>query len=305
MYYLKEQAIRINKKKVYFFDSEGIYTESSVENARKMHLKGLKSDYYKLGEYRSEMDFSGPTARAILCLEVGDSIKKLEQDIKEFEVTEKEAEKMQNLINRVLRIRSKKFYFFNEQEEWTCLSEKEILSVSKVSLPRIWFKNGKDISYEPEYISYELLEMFKIDNRTLLRKAISMLEPGDSIEKLKEYCNGSVTLKEKSKRNTVQEGIVTKICNPKFVCKPENPNKKTTFDYINVDVNLLTTWEGDKKEYIEKHKEGISKIVLEKIKNNKTFIKYKIPVNCLKIASITLYKDKNVLQYVLEINTIE
>ena len=31
---LKEQVIRINKKKVYFFNSEGIYTETSIEEAR-------------------------------------------------------------------------------------------------------------------------------------------------------------------------------------------------------------------------------------------------------------------------------
>ena len=108
---LKEQVIRIEKKKVYFFDSEGIYTETSVEEARRMHLKGLKMDYYKRGEYCSETDFSGPTARGILCLEVGDSIDKLEQDIARFEKAEKKLGR--GYINVVLRKVKRNFYFFN------------------------------------------------------------------------------------------------------------------------------------------------------------------------------------------------
>ena len=294
---LKDQAIRINKKKVYFFNSEGIYTETSIEEARRMHLKGLKMDYYKRGGYCSETDFSGPTARAILCLEVGDSIDKLEQDIERFEKAEKKSER--GYINVVLRKCNKKFYFFNEKEEWTCLPEEEILPTD-ISVPYIWFERGKDISYLKINFSYELLQRIDVDNKTLLSKAIGRLEVGDSIEKLKEYCNGGVTLKEPSKAS-YDNGIITRICDPEFICNPENPKKTTTFDYINVDVNLLTTWKGDKKVYLEKHKKEISKMVLEKVKKDRTFLKYGIPVNYLKIAHIVLYKGGNMLQYVLEL----
>lgn len=91
---LKGQVIRIKKKKVFYFDSEGIYNETSIEKARKMQLKGLKSDYYKLGEYCTETDFVGATARAILSLEVGDTIEKLEKEIKRFESIEKKCRKI-------------------------------------------------------------------------------------------------------------------------------------------------------------------------------------------------------------------
>ena len=148
--------------------------------------------------------------------------------------------------------------------------------------------------------SYELLQRIDVDNKTLLSKAIGRLEVGDSIEKLKEYCNGGVTLKEPSKAS-YDNGIITRICDPEFICNPENPKKTTTFDYINVDVNLLTTWKGDKKVYLEKHKKEISKMVLEKVKKDRTFLKYGIPVNYLKIAHIVLYKGGNMLQYVLEL----
>ena len=297
---LKEQVIRIEKKKVYFFDSEGIYTETSVEEARRMHLKGLKMDYYKRGEYCSETDFSGPTARAILCLEVGDSIDKLEQDIARFEKAEKKSGR--GYINVVLRKVKRNFYFFNEKEEWTCLPEKEILTTD-ISMPYIWFERGKDISYLSIDFSYKLLQMLNVENKVLLSKSIGRLEVGDSIEKLKEYCNGGVTLKKPSKA-CYGNGIVTRICEPEFVCNPENSKKTTTFDYINVDVNLLTTWKGDKKAYLEKHKKEISNMVLEKVKKDRTFLKYGLPINCLKIANIVLYKGGNMLQYVLELKSI-
>ena len=296
---LKEQAIRINKKKVYFFNSEGIYTETSIEEARRMDLKGLKMDY-KRGGYCSETDFSGPTARAILCLEVGDSIDKLEQDIVRFENAEKKSERG-GYINAVLRQLKRNFYFFNEKEEWTCLPEKKILATD-ISIPYIWFERGKDISYLPIDFSYELLQRLGIDNRVLLGKSIGKLEVGDSIEKLKEYCNGGVTLKGPSKAS-YGNGIVTRICKPEFICNPEN-SKTTTFDYINVDVNLLTTWKGDKKVYLEKHRKEISKMVLEKVEKDRTFLKYGVPINCLKIANIVLYKGGNMLQYVLELKSI-
>ena len=295
---LKEQAIRISKKNVFYFDSEGIYTETSIEKARKMQLKGLKKDYYKLGEYCSEMDFSGAKARAILCLEAGDSIEKLEKEVERFEMIEKNAEKSQDCTNKVLRIRYHKFYFFNENEEWTCLPEKEALAAD-ISLPFIWLKQGKNISYWPVSFSWEVRRQLNVENDLLLKKAITKLVIGDTIEKLKEYCNGGVTLNKKTV--TITEGIVAKVCTPEFRCKPENPNKAATFDYIIVDVNLLTMWEGDKKKYIEEHKVEIGKRVLEKIKKDKTFIKYNIPINCLKIARITLDKCRNTMQYIFEL----
>ena len=107
---LKGQVIRIKKKKVFYFDSEGIYNETSIEKAREMQLKGLKSDYYKLGEYCTETDFSGATARAILSLNVGDTIEKLEKEIKRFESIEKNAEKSNDYKNKVFRVKSNKLY---------------------------------------------------------------------------------------------------------------------------------------------------------------------------------------------------
>ena len=298
---LKGQVMRIKKKKVFYFDSEGIYNETSIEKAREMQLKGLKSDYYKLGEYCTETDFSGATARAILSLNVGDTIEKLEKEIKRFESIEKNAEKSNDYKNKVFRVKSNKLYFFNEKGEWTCLPEKEAL-VADIALPFIWFEKGKDVKYCPVQFSLELLHQLNIDNKIFLVMAIKKLKIGDSIEKLQEYYNGA-TLSKKTPE-PIWEGIVTKVCIPEFRCKPENPNKTSTFDYIIVDVNLVTTWEGDKKKYIEEHKKGISKLVLEKINKNRTFKRHNVPINYLKISKITLCKDRNVLQYVLELKPI-
>ena len=100
------------------------------------------------------------------------------------------------------------------------------------------------------------------------------------------------------------EGIIAKINDPEFRCKPENPDKKSTFDYIIVDIALLTTWEGDKKAYIEENKKKLTQKVLEKIKENKKFLKYNVPINYLKVAKITLYNNRNNIQYILELKTL-
>ena len=104
------------------------------------------------------------------------------------------------------------------------MPEKEILTTD-ISMPYIWFKRGKDISYWSIDFSYKLLQMLNIDNKVLLSKSIGRLEVGDSIEKLKEYCNGGVTLKKTSKA-CYCNGIVTRICEPEFVCNPENSKKQ-------------------------------------------------------------------------------
>lgn len=301
---LKEHVIRIWRKKVFYFDAEGIYTETPIETARKMkELKGLKSDYYKLGEFCSEMDFSGATARAILGLAVGDSIKKLEKEVKRFENIEKKAKNSRDYRNKILRKNGHKVYFFNNNKEWMCLSEDEAL-LADISMPYIWLIQGKDISYHVVNIRHEqlLLEEVGTENIALICKAIAKLEKGDSIERLKEFCNGGVKLKEKSKMQN--EGIIAKINDPEFRCKPENPDKKSTFDYIIVDIALLTTWEGDKKAYIEENKKKLTQKVLEKIKENKKFLKYNVPINYLKVAKITLYNNRNNVQYILELKTL-
>ena len=173
------------------------------------------------------------------------------------------------------------------------MPEKEAL-VADIALPFILFENGKDVKYRPVNFSLELLHQLNIDNKIFLVMAIKKLKIGDSIEKLQEYYNGATLSKKTSE--PIWEGIVTKVCIPEFRCKPENPNKTSTFDYIIVDVNLVTTW--------EEHKKGISKLVLEKINKNRTFKRHNFPINYLKISKITLCKDRNVLQYVLELKPI-
>ena len=45
----------------------------------------------------------------------------------------------------------------------------------------------------------------------------------------------------------------------------------------------------------------INKIVLDKIEKSKSFKKYGVPVNYLKISKVTLRNDLNSLHYVIEL----
>ena len=62
----KLEAIRVVRQRVYFFNSEGIYTAIPISEAREMKLKGLKMD--KIQRQYCCADRVGAEARAIACL---------------------------------------------------------------------------------------------------------------------------------------------------------------------------------------------------------------------------------------------
>ena len=297
-----EKAIRIENQKVYFFNSDKIYTKVSIKEALKMNLKGLKRDYYKISEYYNpEMTIKGPIARAILCLKVGDSLEKLKKDIVRFE--DIYAENRENsIINKVYRINNGKCYFFNEELKWTCLKEEEILQTDIV-LNNIRIKEGRKIKYNAESLRGNISQIIECDDLNVLKCALCKIKIGDTIEELKKCCK-NITLGNKKETKEI-ERFITRIDRPKFICIPENPNKDTTFDYIHIDVNVRMQWEEDKRIYIEKHKKEISQLVLRKIESNIIFQKYKVPINCLKISKIIWRNSLNTLHYILELKNIK
>lgn len=121
---------------------------------------------------------------------------------------------------------------------------------------------------------------------------------GDKLEKVDEYYNEA--LKEKSKFLISVERFVTRIESPNFVRIPEN-SKETTFDYIHVDVNIVTQWDSDKIEFIKRNLQGITKMVFKSIEKDRRFKKYGVPINFLRLSKVTVRKDLNSLHYVFEL----
>lgn len=134
----------------------------------------------------------------------------------------------------------------------------------------------------------------------LLKRCITRLNVGDSINTL-EILLKSITI-GKLYLNEIDR-FVTKIGKPSYERFPENKNKKT-FDFIRVDVNILTNTIEPKK-YIEKNYDEICNMVLEKIKNSNRFNKFGVPINFLKLEKATFIPRISVIEFLFSLKEIE
>lgn len=73
-----------------------------------------------------------------------------------------------------------------------------------------------------------------------------------------------------------------------------NPNKNT-FDFIRVYVSVKHMDTNTKRDMLRKYKKEIMDMVLLQIKTNKSFKKYGIPVNFLKLSQCVLTRDHQIM----------
>lgn len=205
-----------------------------------------------------------------------------------------------DLTNKVLRIRKQnghyKLYYFDEKGIYRCVSLEE--AIRRNLIINSYWNLAEFVSEFPCGIWYRsyILDC-EIDNERIIAKAICRLEEGDTIKDLEYYL--SITKIEKYPKPEGIERFITKIEKPQFVRSPGN-NKKETFDYIYIDVNIISHWEEDRLKYIQKHRKEIDEMVIDSLERSKEFQKFGIPVNFLKVSRITLRRD-SVLEFVLEL----
>ena len=306
---LKEKALRVIDKKVFFFNNEGIYTEISVIEARRLKMEGLEFDG-KTGKYfpnnqlmifniLGHYDGKYIMNRAVACLEKGDTLENLQHLVEKFKKIYVPGNF--KITNTVFRVRLKKYYYFNEDGVYSCMSEKEILNSDIYIGGFYWGENGQVKCY----CDNELKLLFRTlnigENERMAKMAITKMNLGDKVQDLEKYYNGI-----SFKKHTI-EGIdrfITRIDNPQFFCSPENPNKSTTFDFIHIDVGIVSEWSMDRVEYIKQNIDEIDKKVIDKIQNNTSFLKYGVPVNILKATQRTIVLRMSKLHYVFELKKI-
>ena len=303
---LKCSVMRVIDKEVYFFDKNGIYSHTSIVDAKKLKLRdlgfnGFTGEYYKknpLYGYFSS-NHSNAMDRAVACLRTGDSINQFRENFSKFEKLY-ELDDFE-IANTVIRICNRKFYFFDENGKYSFLTEKNVLP-SNVFIGNI-FVTHKSISYSCDVQLHQFSRVIKVDNLNVLKKALGQMCIGDTVQDLIERCN-NVTFR----KLVLPEGVerfVTRIERPTFVCIPENPNKVTTFDYIHLYVGLVSEWDEDISSYLNAHIKEINKMVWNKLENDRRFLKYGIPINFLKIAKVTFKKCTSELHYVFELKCID
>ncbi len=305
--YLKQKVLRIIGKKVYFFNEEGIYTEISVSEARKLKMEGLEFNR-KTGEYfqnneRMIFTISGQfyghyiMTRAVACLEKGDTIERLKHLVEKFKKMYV-APKNFKITDTVLRVCSKKYYYFNKDGKYSCMSEKEILNSDIYIDGFIFGENGQVRCYCDHELDLLCRALNISENKVMAKMAIAKMNIGDEVQDLVKYYN-NVSFEE----HKIEEidRFITRIDNPNFVCVPENPNKNTTFDFIHMYVGIVSEWDVDRVEYIKQNIGEIDKKVINKLKKNSSFLKYGVPVNVLKLSKRTIVLRRSELHYVFEL----
>lgn len=201
---------------------------------------------------------------------------------------------MRKITNIVLRKAKGKVYYFDEKNIYQCVSVEEAKKMENL----LNLKIREDGSvYFMEYYYYGIFENL---NHNLTKKAICKMKVGDTLDDLLKILSNT-SLEHRSKPEGLNRFILS-IDKPIFVRKPEN-HKKNTFDYIYIDLNIITKWNQDRKEYIQNHIQEINKMVIDKLESNREFKKFDVPVNCLKASRITLRRD-NKLEYVLELKPL-
>lgn len=148
---------------------------------------------------------------------------------------------------------------------------------------------------------YKLMNEFGVENAILLKKCIAKLNVGDSIDTF-EYIISNTKIEKRELPKGVDR-FVTKIGIPNYERFPENKNKKT-FDFIRVDVNVLSNVDG-RKEYIVKHHDEICNMVLDKIKSSYRFKKFGVPINFLNLEKATFIPRISVIEFLFSLKQIE
>lgn len=318
---IKNKAIRVFDKKVYFFNEEGIYIFLSIKEARNAGIKGIMFNG-KTGEHYQDFDRevlvvgyydeekkrpryveeygkkSYALKRAILCLEIGDSIEKFYNDVKRFE---KIYERPFSVCNTVFRVSNGNFYFFDSNGKYTFMKEKEIVR-SDIFIGFVQLDSrSKKAWYKCDIELRKLGRKYDCDNEVIERKAITQMKIGDTEETF-----GELVRNTKLEKRDLPQGIdrfITRVRKPDFFCTPENPNKDTTFDYIHIYVGTVVEWE-NKMQYIKSHLSEIESKVLDKIEKDRTFKKFGVPVNVLKLSEVTMRNRTSELKFVFELKSI-
>lgn len=193
---------------------------------------------------------------------------------------------------RVLRFTKGKGYYFDDNGVYCSGNADELEKLGIRDARRIRYRITRSDLYQPDIDG--------ISSRIVMI-SITRLEVGDTIDKFFEFIETA-----KTNRIPLPTGIdrfITRIDTPSIEREIGNKDKNT-FDFIYVDVCIIQLWDTDKKEYIKANIQEIKKRVLEKIENSNRFKRYGVPINFLKLTSITLTRD-DVLHFIFELKEIK
>lgn len=195
-----------------------------------------------------------------------------------------------DITNCILRKKENRVYYFDENGIYKSILIEEIENSS--------LKNWK-FREDASFYFFNTYHIYISKNDNIIKKAVCMLKENDTIEDFDNYLS-EVKLEKRQKPQGIDR-FITKIEKPIFGRTVEN-DKKNTFDFIYLDINIVTQWPTSKKEYIQKNMSTIKKKAINKIKESGEFKKYGIPVNFLRITKCSLNND--VIELIFELKEI-
>lgn len=83
--------------------------------------------------------------------------------------------------------------------------------------------------------------------------------------------------------------FIVSVKEPKFRRYMDNPNSKT-FDLITIEI-LLRVYSENSIELCREHQKELIEAAIQKLEASRTFLRYNVPVNFLKIYEMTLTRD--------------
>ncbi len=192
------------------------------------------------------------------------------------------------LLNKAVRSLKGEYYYFDKNGIYQKVNEKEALKILKNVFQRI---DGSTY--------YELYpEIYRLENANIFRVAISKMKVGQTFEEFEViYANTEIVKHEKPKG---LDRFILTIDSPVFIRLPENL-KRSTFDYIHIDVFVVSEWQSDIYEYIKENQKSIKERVLKALEQDRKFKKYDVPVSFLRLSNATYSKRRNLIRFVFEL----
>lgn len=192
------------------------------------------------------------------------------------------------VIHTPISQRAGKTYYFNENEIYSLDKNSELFPYER----RIKFNTFR--IYETCF------------NTNVWRKAVSQFQVGTTLEECVKIFLKTELVPRTPKELSPVDRLVQHISSASYERVPGNQNE-ATFDRIRIIVGLpryqFDSWEALRKE-VKKYRREICRLVIEKLKTERQFKKYGVPVNFLRLSNITLLRDFS-MEFIFELKEFE
>ncbi len=196
--------------------------------------------------------------------------------------------------------------FYTDDEGYAFYSSLNIRNIKWFSPTKVpyWMSNYE--AHLDEYIlndyEKEILKYIKSYNQQNLRpKNWSIQSIKIKISYLKKYGSPNRPKLEKPTREYIDR-FITKIGSVTTEISIDNPNKNS-FDFIRLRMCVLSNCD-DPVGTIRQYKDNILEMAVKKIENSKSFKKYGIPINYLKLDRFTYLHNTHEIELLFTLKDI-